>query len=286
MNIATLAMTRQLIVNADDYGLSPGVSRGIVQAHRAGIVTSTTVMINQPGIEAGLAEALAHPALGTGLHLVFTHGRPVLPAAEVPGLVDGRGRFLEQHELWAQAEEIPPAQLAAELAAQVARFEALSGRLPDHLDCHEWVYLYPAFFEVYAGLAARTGLALRVPFPVETDPARAAPTLPYLEGFPAGMVQSMIAANSRLLRSLRAPHPDHFVSTFYGREMLRFDLLVALLAGLPEGVSELMCHPGFAEAGDGYGAEREMELRLLTDPALRAELEAMGIEPVTYGALA
>jgi len=72
-------MSKQLIVNADDYGRAPGLSRGILAAHREGIVTSTTVMINQPDVEGQLAEALVCPGLGVGLHLVFTAWRPVLP---------------------------------------------------------------------------------------------------------------------------------------------------------------------------------------------------------------
>ena len=77
------SMGKQLIVNADDYGRSPGVSRGILRAHREGIVTSTTVMINQPDVEAQLEEALTYPRLGIGLHLVFSAWRPLLPPMSI-----------------------------------------------------------------------------------------------------------------------------------------------------------------------------------------------------------
>ncbi|MEJ2211189.1 MAG: ChbG/HpnK family deacetylase, partial [Anaerolineae bacterium] len=282
------AAARQLIVNADDYGRTPGVSRGILEAHRAGIVTSTSVMINQPGIEAQLAEALAQPGLGVGQHLVFTAGRPVLPAARVPGLVDAGGRFLDQHEVWARAERIPPAQMRTELMAQVERFRALAGHLPDHLDCHHFVHLYPPFFQVYADLAAGYRLPLRLPFSAQPDFRLAPGELPYLEEFPPDLVRGMIATDSNLARSRDRAYPDHFVATFYGRQALSRGNLLGLLEELPPGVSELMCHPGYDDedlAASSYRAEREIELALLTDPAVRQAVLEMGIELVTFGRL-
>jgi predicted glycoside hydrolase/deacetylase ChbG (UPF0249 family) len=281
-------MSKYLIVNADDYGRAPGVSRGILQAHRAGIVTSTTVMINQPGVEAQLGEALACPQLGIGLHLVFSAWRPVLPVEEISALLDEEGVFLDQHTLWARAAEIPPGQLRAELAAQVERFVDLAGRLPDHLDCHHFVHLYPPFFQVYAGLAAEFDLPLRVPFPPETDFEAALQTLPFLEGFPQDLVRGMVVTNSALVRARRLAHPDHFIGTFFGQGALTVDHLLAILDGLPDGVSELMCHPGYddpAMATSSYRREREVELALLTEPAVCRRIVELGIELVTFGAL-
>ena len=194
-------MNKRLIVNADDYGRSPGVSRGILEGHRKGIVTSTTVLINQPQVEQQLAEALACPDLGIGLHLVFTAYRPILPAGSVPGLVDSDGVFLDQHEAWARAEEIPVDQLRDEFAAQMDRFVSLAGRLPDHVDCHHFVHLYPPFFQEYADLAARHGLPLRVPFPPQSEFGQAVKTLPFRRGFPQVLVRGMIATNTALLRA-------------------------------------------------------------------------------------
>ncbi len=281
-------MSKQLIVNADDYGRAPGVSRGILHAHREGIVTSTTVMVNQPEIEAQLAEALTHAELGIGQHLVFSAWRPVLPPEAVPGLVDARGRFLDQHSLWAQAEGVPVDHLRAELTAQVERFVALTGHLPDHLDCHHFVHLYPPFFEVYADLAARFHLPLRVPFPPQTDFCQAVGTLPFLDGFPHDLVQGMIVTDSALVSARKLAHPGRFIGTFFGRDMLTLGHLVHLLDTLPDGVSELMCHPGYddeALASSSYRAEREIELALLIHPAVQERVEALGIELVTFGAL-
>jgi predicted glycoside hydrolase/deacetylase ChbG (UPF0249 family) len=281
-------MEKQLIVNADDYGRAPGVSRGILKAHREGIVTSTTVMINQPDVEGQLAEALACPGLGVGLHLVFTAWCPVLPPEKVPSLVDGNGLFLDQHDVWARAERIPLVQLQAELAAQVERFVSLAGRLPDHLDCHHFVHLYPPFFQVYADLAAQFQLPLRVPFPLETEFGQAARTLPFLEDFPRDLVRGMIVTDSALLKARRLAHPDRFIGTFFGRETLILETLLGHLETLPDGVTELMCHPAYddpALAASSYRSEREIELHLLTHPAVQDQVKALGIELVTFGAL-
>jgi chitin disaccharide deacetylase len=288
MFVSEVCMGRRLIVNADDYGRAPGVCQGILEAHRSGIVTSTTVMINQPGIEDHLAAALARPGLGVGLHLVFTAGKPLLPVERVPGLVDRTGHFLDQHTVWARAERLPVAELRQELAAQVQRFAALAGHLPDHLDCHHFVHLYPPFFQVYADLATEYGLPLRVPFPVEADFRVAAGALPYLEEFPKDLVRGMIVTNSSLLRARKLVYPDHFVGAFFGRRALELETLFRLLAALPAGTSELMCHPGYddpALAGSSYRSDRELELALLTDPRVRAQVDALDIELVTFGIL-
>jgi predicted glycoside hydrolase/deacetylase ChbG (UPF0249 family) len=276
----------RLIVNADDYGRTRGVSRGIRKAHRDGIVTSTTVMINQPGVEDDLQAALQLPHLGVGLHLTFTAGRPVLGPEEVSAWVDASGRFLDQHTVWARAERLPTDQLRAELQAQVDCFAALAGRLPDHLDCHHWAYLYPPFFAAYVDLAERVGLALRIPFSPQTDLARVARRLPYLEGFPGDVVRGMVASNSALLRSRDVVYPDRFVASFYGQGAVTLDHLLALLDGLPPGATELMCHPGYDGpelAGSTYRAERETELALLCQPAVRARIAARGIELIRFG---
>jgi hypothetical protein len=282
-------MSKRLIVNADDYGRTPGVSRGILHAHVHGIVTSTTVLINQPDLDHQMADALGYPDLGVGLHLVSTSGQPVLPPDRVPGLVDAEGLFLSQRTQWASAADLPLDQLRSEWSAQIARFEDLAGRPPDHLDCHHFVHLFPPIFEVYADLAAEHRLPLRAPFPLDADLAQAAGTIPHLTGVPIDQVREMMAANVQALRARRLAHPDHFVGAFFGRPALTLDHLLGLLRGLEAGVTELMCHPGYddaALAASTYRAEREIEIDLLSHPRVRAEIQALGIELIPFGALA
>jgi predicted glycoside hydrolase/deacetylase ChbG (UPF0249 family) len=281
-------MKRQLIANADDYGRSPGVSRGILQAHREGIVTSTTVMVNVDDVQRHVAEALACPELGIGVHLVFCSWRPVLPPETVPGLVDEKGFFLGQSTFWDRAEEIPLEQLRAELTAQVVRFTSLAGRRPDHLDCHQFVHAHPRLFEVYVDLAHRLHLPLRIPFSTKTDWETQVLLAPFLEGSPPERFREMVETDTRLLRARAVAHPDHALTTFFGPKLTTLENLLQILDTMPDGVNELICHPGYADAGlsaSGYRIEREIELGLLTHSAVRERVAALGIELVTFAAL-
>src|SRR5512134_2504252 len=109
-------MTRQLIVNADDFGRTRGVSAGILRAHQEGIVTSTTAMMNMSGVAADLHLAQTEaPRLGLGVHLNFTAGRPLLPPEWCASLVDEHGHFLTQDAVAAAPERLKPDEMREEL---------------------------------------------------------------------------------------------------------------------------------------------------------------------------
>src|SRR3972149_1037605 len=117
-----------LIVNADDFNLTEGVSRGILEAHRHGLVTSTTVMVNLPCLTQSRDLARDAPGLGLGLHLNLTFGPPALPPGRVPSLVDGDGRFIRDRVRVGAAGDL--SEIRAEWAAQAERFEAIFARRP------------------------------------------------------------------------------------------------------------------------------------------------------------
>jgi predicted glycoside hydrolase/deacetylase ChbG (UPF0249 family) len=136
-----------------------------------------------------------------------------------------------------------------------------------------------------------------VPFPAESDFGLAARTLPFLEGFPHDLVRGMIVTNSAQIQARKLAYPDHFLCTFFGQEALTLEHLLNLLETLPDGVSELMCHPGYDDrvpssppghslVTSTYRAEREIELGLLTHSVVREHVEALGIELVPFGILA
>src|SRR5512143_2034400 len=130
-------MTRQLIVNADDFGRTRGVSAGILRAHQEGIVTSTTAMMNMTGVAADLHLAQTEaPQLGLGVHLNFTAGRPLLPPEWCASLVDEQGHFLKQEVITANPDRLKPDELRAELKSQITAFKNGLNALPDHLDAH------------------------------------------------------------------------------------------------------------------------------------------------------
>jgi predicted glycoside hydrolase/deacetylase ChbG (UPF0249 family) len=208
---------KYLIVNADDFGISRGVNRGIIEAHRHGILTSTSLMVNRAA--AGEAAALARdaPALSVGLHLE---------------LEDAAG---------------------AELNEQVDRFERLMGRPPTHIDSHHAAHRHP-----------------------ELQP-------------------QVLALGEQLGVPVRGHSPVALFHRFYGQwggethlEQVSVESLAGMLeTDVGEGVTELICHPGYADAEltSSYALEREAELRTLCDPLVRTALAAQSIQLISFADL-
>ena len=280
-------MSKRLIVNADDFGRTHKVSEGILRAHHDGIVTSTTVMMNVPGAAHDLEHALqAAPNLGLGVHLVFTFGRPLLPPEWVSSLIDEHGHFHSQATILTDPERIKPDELFSEFKAQVSAFEHAAERRADHLDCHHFVHVLPRLFAVYHDVALDLDLPMRVPFPrTDADASDPAQIIGAASALPAGAAQAMARANSARLAEHPVRAPDRFFAAFYG-DNVSVDYLLAVLDRLPDGVSELMTHPGYSDetlaAESAYNTRREDEIAVLTDARVRRRLAERGIELATY----
>lgn len=239
-----------LIINADDYGISPSVNRGILEMHQRGVVTSTSVMIGMPGAAEALQHGIAQaPQLGFGLHLVLAgkNAPPVLSPDQIPSLVREDGQFFDE-PVWHQ-RTLDADDIHRELEAQIKRFVEAAGRLPTHLDSHyHAAYRYPAAVDALCELAARYGLPIRNPgFTINTS--RSVPT-----------------------------HPTHFFGVEHDKTTV--DSLIDLLRQLPDGVSELMVHPGYVDDvlahADNFTHGREAEIQLLSTPAV---IEAFAAVP-------
>jgi predicted glycoside hydrolase/deacetylase ChbG (UPF0249 family) len=249
---------RLLIVNADDFGLTRGVSRGILDAHRDGIVTSTTALVNlapHPDLD---EEARGLEGLGLGLHLNLTWGAPVSPPATVPSLVSPEGRFVR--DVGAVGARATAEDVRREAEAQIEAFARRFGRPPSHLDSHHHVHRQPGVMEAVLGVALAAALPLR-----SQD-----------GGFREG------------LRRRGARTPDHFLGGDAPAPYWTAERLLDALASLPLGITELMCHPGRydeALAYSRYGREREAELAALVNPEARGTVERLGIGLATFDAL-
>lgn len=281
-------MPKRLIVNADDLGLSPGVNRGVIEAHTRGIVTSTTVMINLPDAPAGLEGVKAQAAgLGVGLHLNLTYGRPVSPPNRVRSLVDEDGHFHPVGQWPVVFGQFDAEDMTRELCNQVHRFIALAGHPPDHLDSHHGVTsLHPVAMRALLDLAAEYGIPIRNPG-VSLTPEEAAHAIhAYLPNAPASAVRAHYEQLMVVWREGPQPrHPDHIRSEFFGENATLGDLLV-LLTNLDQGVTEIMCHPGYAEGlTEGYAAPREAELAALTHPSAKEVVVGEQIKLITFAAL-
>jgi len=282
-------MAKQLIVNADDCGRSRGVTRGIILAHQAGIVTSTTVMMNMPWADLALEMAAQNPRLGVGVHLTFTLGRPVLSPAEVPSLVDAEGQFWSQQVLREGPERIDLSELRREFEAQIAAFRQ-HGLAPTHLDCHHFLHIYPPYFEVLADVAQAERLPIRLPLPTTLAERDAqALNLAEQQGVTPMRMLAMIQKDLETVRARGLKHPDRFIGEFFGRPNLTAANLRRILSTVREGVTELMVHPGFPDHelldSSGYVDERMVELTILVSDEVRKAVQDLGLELVNFGVL-
>ncbi len=254
---------KRLIVNADDFGMTDGVSAGILEAMAHGVVSCTSAMVATPG--AAERAARRHtPALAgrVGLHLQLTSGRACAPPADVPSLVDVAGRF-PRHRV-AGADRVP-GEIAREWRAQAARLQGV-GIAPAHLDSHHHIHHQPEAIAPFAELAASLGV-----------PARSGP--------PAVRAALAVAG---------VPHADWLETSWFGGALTVERLLAVVNQAFAtihgEGTVELMCHPGRSdrdlEAVSSYAKEREHELDVFCAPDLPGRLADMGITIVPAAALA
>jgi len=158
----------QLIVNADDFGLTAGVNRAIAELHQAGLLTSTTLMARAAATDRAIQIAHSMPSLGVGCHIVLVDGEPVLPPSQIPTLIDTRtGRFrssLGTFLVRLLAGRIRPPEIEAEAAAQIALLQSRGLRLT-HIDTHKHVHMFPTVLRSVLRAARAAGiLAVRNPF--------------------------------------------------------------------------------------------------------------------------
>lgn len=275
---------RRLIVNADDFGLCRGSVEGIVHGHRRGIVTSASLMAVMPAADLAIEAAKGCPDLDVGVHLAFNQGRPVLPAAEVASLVDGRGRFLSSAAWLVSRRKPDPDQLEREFRAQIGRVID-AGLRPSHLDLHTNVgYLLEGVFPLSVRLAAEHRLAIRYPFGDGWERLGAAAAA--AAGLPMARIEELVVGCRGLVAAAGVAHPDRLVDAFAGRGARSGDSLARVIAGLGEGTSEILAHPAFVEGSllalGPFAFRRAAELAALCSPQARQAVRDGGIELVGF----
>jgi hopanoid biosynthesis associated protein HpnK len=290
---------KNLIVNADDLGWTEGVNRGILEAFRHGIVTSTSLMANGEAFANAIQLARAAPGLGVGVHLNLSDGQPVAPPAKVKSLLNEGGRFAGGPKsllLRRASGGLLLDEVEREWDAQIQKVQG-SGIEPTHLDGHKHVHMLPGLFEVTLKLAKRHGIgAARVS--LEASSLRTALASGANHRASVVMKQGVEARGLKLLardaRTLAArtgiATADYFCGIAQTGELTR-DGLEELLKNLLEGTTELMCHPGYADAALGKTPtrlqdSRETELKILTDTRIRNLVASQGIRLIDYGFVA
>jgi predicted glycoside hydrolase/deacetylase ChbG (UPF0249 family) len=282
--------TKRLIVNADDLGMSRGITDAILIAHRYGFVTSASLMANMPASEYAVGRLAIAPKLDVGIHLNICSGKPISHPSAITSLIGVDGHFhhpaLMLRKLWTWG--INPRHLEREFGAQI-RWAKLRGLRLTHADSHHHMHMYPAAL----GPFKRAIAAEQIPC-VRASRCTVWPPVEALGGPHEGSIGRRLfvqlyrrALQSTVLRKFETP--DSRVS-FVSKERRNFDELDhawrRAFHSLPPGTFELACHPGISEAGfsetDAIYRQREDEFRWLTDPEFRECIRLNGIELITY----
>ena len=272
----------RLAVNADDFGLSPAISRGILRAHRDGIVTSTSLLGNcddLPGVRALLAET---PQMGVGVHLALCGGRPVANADRVRSLLGVDGAFGPRGQNFIAAwmkGRVVPSEVELELDAQVARVRD-AGIAVDHLDTHHHLGFLPVVGRAVEAVARRHGIA-GIRSAVER------PTLAWVteprRGIEAGLLTGLAWLTRRQMGVRRhGPQSWGYVEAGHLDEIR----ILEIIGRLGPGLHEIICHPGEEDAASGESPpryQRIAELASLTSAKVRRAIAHRGVSLCRWG---
>jgi len=269
---------KNLIITADDFGAAVEVNQAVELSHRDGILSAASLMVSGAAAYDAVARARTMPQLRVGLHLVLVEGKPVLPAGNVPDLVDDCGNFRTDMARAGAAMFFRPkvrAQLAAEIEAQFAAFAATGLHL-DHVNAHKHFHLHPTIAALIVKIGKAHGVkGARVPLEPQAILGR-------IEKRRRSGVVALTApfaqALRRRFRRAGINTPDAVFGLAWSGAMTRARL-AGLIDHLPEGLSEIYMHPATGPyPGSAPGYQYGAELAALTDPGLPGRLAAGGIK--------
>ena len=269
---------KRLVVNADDFGFTADVNEGIVEAHRDGILTATTLMANGDAFEDAARLAASNPSLDVGCHLVLVGGRSLLaPHRPLPASVPALLAAIVSRRI----------RIHDELAAQMRKILS-AGIAPTHIDTHKHTHLAPPVLDAVARIAEEFGVTwVRRPFDLPITAARGA--APWLKRATTAGLDFLRSRFHRVLADHNCRSTDHFAG-FQLTGRFRTAELVRLIHELPEGTTEFMCHPGrcrqeLRQARTRLKGSREHELAALIDPLARRTLAECGVQLENYRGL-
>ena len=290
---------KNLIVNADDLGWTEGVNRGILEAFHHGIVTSTSLLANGSAFKGGAEAARSAPGLGVGVHLNLSDGPSIADRETVTTLLNDGGEFAGGPEsllLRRARGGLSLSEVENEWDAQIQKVRD-TGIAPTHLDGHKHVHMLPGLFEIALRLAKRHGIsAIRVS--LEASSLRAALSAGSKQRAGVVIKQGVQARGLKLLardaRELAGragiSTADYFCGIAQTGELTR-EGVEQLVKNLPDGTTELMCHPGYLDSAlqksdTRLQDSRPNELQILTDTGIRNLVASLGIRLIDYGFVA
>ena len=276
-----------LIVNADDFGVTAGVNRAVMELHAAGVLTSATLMARAAATSEAVNMARATPSLGVGCHVVLVDGDPVLPCKEIPSLVDPRtGRFHATLGAFLQrllTGRIRSAEMQAEAAAQIALLQS-AGVALTHIDTHKHVHMFPAVLKPVLRAAVGCGIrSIRNPF----EPAwslSATPGAPWLRRTQVQLLRQFLLAFRKHVARAGMATSDGAVGVL-ATGTLDAATVTSLLSGMPAGTWELVTHPGYNDADLAQAHTRLLASRETERDALHALKNFPAIELISFADL-
>jgi hopanoid biosynthesis associated protein HpnK len=267
---------RRLIVNADDFGRSHSINVAVIRAHRDGILTTASLMVNEPDCGEAVELARKNPKLGVGLHLVFLHGHSALPPEKIPGLVNARGEF-SNSPVGAGMDYFFKrglrGQLRAEIHAQFEKFRA-TGLPLDHVNGHLHLHLHPVIFKILMDDADQLGIRH---FRLTRDClARSRRMARGQWSYRLSHAAIFGWLSRRAREPLRRRGIKHAQITFGLLQNARVDedYILKLLPELPPGDSELYSHPSLDEF--------KAEFDALVSPRVKELADKLGVERIRY----
>lgn len=280
---------KYLIVTGDDLCLDAETDEAIITAFKNGILTSTSAFVNLPGSMKTLQQIhRENPDLPIGLHLSLTFGKPVSSLEKVQNLTDKNGEFYDIDKILRRLPDIPMEEVKQELFAQAELFVS-SGVPLDHIDCHHHLAaLFTPYFIIVRELALRYNVPVRNPVPASiyktispeikgggnsasmgklllfgiTHPFKSIPMMSKVS--PEAFIEQ-----EKIMYAEDIKSPDWFIDSFYGNATP--ETLISILSQLPNGVSEIMCHPGM-----------EGEVAVLSHPKVKEAVEKQNIKLISY----
>jgi chitin disaccharide deacetylase len=277
----------RLIVNADDFGLTSGVNRAIIELHRAGVLTSTTLMAKAGATGEAVELARYCPGLGIGCHVVLVDGEPVLSPREVPSLVEKHtGRFPAKLTTFLRrliSGRVHPAEVEAEVGAQIASLKNQGLHLT-HVDTHKHTHAFPAVVRPILRAARSAGIgAIRNPFEPEWA-VRATPRASIVRSGEVWALRRFGPNFRRLLEEEGIKSADGTIA-IAATGVVSEDTVRTLLASLPEGTWELVTHPGYNDQDLDRVRTRLRASREIERVALGVIREFPELELISFGGL-
>jgi len=272
--------TRYVVIAADDFGRSSSVNDAVARACDWGFLTAAGIMAGGEAFEEAVDVAGKYPNLSVGLHVTLSDGSPVLPADDIPDILDKEGRFEKSPmkagvEYWRLRNRVG-GQIEAEVKAQFDRLEE-KGIHPTHVDCHHHLHMHPLLFAIIAGEAARRGVGwIRLPREPRSLPVRSGSSCCSTKTFLVRMVLRILAERNLRVALRHGLRVVNNVFGLSGTGRMHEEYVLALLPHVRGATNEIYFHP---DLGSRPGRE---ETGAVTSWKVRGRLRALGLRPVGF----